>query len=204
MCRSLRSMRATLLRSPEHAHLRRQRVSLSQGADICLWAHMVAFSIRRAQESDATCTPAACTVKRFKVCAMQADALQAVKALRVYFVDALHNNVATGAEAAGSKDAAGAVFAFVRSKYAQYHAALIQVLRSKSSEALQLEAVMAVMDCTRAGAPASSAGILAIANSTCVRAVQAGFQFRMLLSSALRTHGRAECCPTPDVLLQSA
>ena len=105
--------------------------------------------------------------------ATQADALQAVKALRVYFVDALHNNVGTGAEAAGSKDAAGAVFAFVRNKYAQYHAALIQVLRSKSSEALQLEAVMAVMDCTRAGAPANPAGILAMANNTCVRTAPA-------------------------------
>jgi hypothetical protein len=76
--------------------------------------------------------------------------LEAIKTLRIFFVDALHSNVK---HADASKlDATGKLLAFVQKNYVTYQQDLLDLFQTKRPVKLQLAAMMALMETTRAGA----------------------------------------------------
>ena len=74
--------------------------------------------------------------------------MDAMQSLRMFFVDALHNNVAH----AGSKedDAGSRFLAFVRKQYVKYLDSLVALLQSKTSVKTQLGAMIAILEAVRA------------------------------------------------------
>jgi hypothetical protein len=83
---------------------------------------------------------------------MQDDTLSCIQSLRVFFVDALHSKLPQAPPVAPkAQDATAAVLSYIRKQYTAYQLVMLQLLQCRKPYKVQLAAVMALMEATRAG-----------------------------------------------------